>query len=327
MVRKKQETDVKKNDLGKNIANSAGEFLTTNQGLRINDNQNSLKAGERGATLLEDFVLREKITHFDHERIPERIVHARGVGAHGVFQVYESMASITRAKFLQDPSVQTPVFVRFSTVAGSRGSSDLARDVRGFAVKFYTQEGNFDLIGNNMPVFFIQDAMKFPDLIHSVKMEADRGFPQAASAHDTFWDFISLMPESLHIIMWAMSDRAIPRSLRMMEGFGIHTFRLVDARGQSTFAKFHWRPAIGMQSVVWDEAVKISAADPDFHRRDLWQTIAGGGTVEFELALQAFSEEQANAFAFDVLDPTKLVPEELVPLKPIGRMVLDRNPG
>src|SRR6201994_3292064 len=261
-------------------------LLTTNQGTVIADNQNSLKAGSRGPTLLEDFVLREKITHFDHERIPERIVHARGTGAHGYFQPYESCADITKAAFLQDPKVKTEVFVRFSTVAGGAGSGDLPRDVRGFAVKFYTSEGNYDLVGNNIPVFFIQDAIKFPDLIHSVKMEADRGFPQAASAHDTFWDFISLMPESLHMIMWAMSDRAIPRSLRMMEGFGVNTYRLINEQGEANFVKFHWRPTIGSQSVVWDEAVKISGADPDFHRRDLYEAIASGNFPEFEFGFQ-----------------------------------------
>src|SRR5688572_8332408 len=256
--------------------------LTTNQGTPISDNQNSLRAGVRGATLLEDFVLREKITHFDHERIPERIVHARGSGAHGYFQVYEPLTDLTRAAFLQDPSQRTRVFVRFSTVAGGAGSVDLPRDVRGFAVKFYTEEGNFDLVGNNIPVFFIQDAMKFPDLVHSVKMEADRGFPQAGSAHDTFWDFASLMPETMHMLCWAMSDRAIPRSYRMMEGFGVHTFRLIDAAGKASFVKFHWRPKIGSQSVIWDEAVKISGADPDFHRRDLWQAIEAGNFPEYE---------------------------------------------
>jgi catalase len=300
--------------------------LTTNQGLPISDNQNSLRAGERGPTLLEDFVLREKITHFDHERIPERIVHARGAGAHGYFQPYHSMKKFTKAAFLADPKVRTPVFVRFSTVAGERGSGDLARDVRGFAVKFYTSEGNFDLVGNNIPVFFIQDAMKFPDLIHSVKTEPDRGFPQAASAHDTFWDFISLMPESMHMIMWVMSDRAIPRSLRMMEGFGIHTFRLVNDAGKTHFVKFHWRPKLGNSSVLWDEAVKINGADPDFHRRDLWDAIAAGDFPEFELGFQIFDEAMADRFEFDVLDATKLIPEELVPLQMVGKMVLDRNP-
>ncbi len=301
-------------------------ILKTNQGIPISDNQNSLKAGERGPVLLEDFILREKITHFDHERIPERIVHARGSAAHGYFEVYEPLSKITKADFLQRAGERTPVFARFSTVAGSKGSHDLARDVRGFAVKFYTQEGNFDLVGNNIPVFFIQDAIKFPDLIHAAKPEPDREFPQAATAHDTFWDFISLTPESFHMIMWVMSDRAIPRSLRMMEGFGIHTFRLVDAKGRSTFVKFHWRPKLGAQSVVWDEAVKLSGADADFHRRDLWETIDGGDTVEFELGLQTFSEEEANDFGFDVLDPTKLIPEEVVPLEMVGRLVLDRNP-
>jgi catalase len=300
--------------------------LTTNQGLAISDNQNSLRAGDRGPTLLEDFILRENITHFDHERIPERIVHARGAGAHGYFQPYRSAKKVTKAAFLSDPSVKTPVFVRFSTVAGERGSGDLARDVRGFAVKFYTSEGNFDLVGNNIPVFFIQDAIKFPDLIHSVKTEPDRGFLQAASAHDTFWDFVSLMPESMHMIMWVMSDRAIPRSLRMMEGFGIHTFRLVNEVGDTRFVKFHWRPKLGTSSVLWDEAVKINGADPDFHRRDLWDAIAAGDYPEFELGLQIFDEKTAEKFEFDVLDATKLIPEEMVPLQIVGKMVLDRNP-
>lgn len=303
-----------------------GTVLTTNQGIPVSDNQNSLKAGPRGPVLLEDFVLREKITHFDHERIPERIVHARGSAAHGYFEVTHPLKGVTKAAFLQKKGARVPVFTRFSTVAGSKGSRDLARDVRGFAVKFYTHEGNFDLVGNNIPVFFIQDAIKFPDLIHAAKPEPDREFPQAQTAHDTFWDFISLTPESFHMIMWVMSDRAIPRSYRMMEGFGVHTFRLVNDAGESTFVKFHWRPALGMQSVVWDEAVKISAADPDYHRRDLWETIDGGDTVAFDLSVQMFSEDEANAFGFDVLDPTKLVPEEVVPLTPVGRMVLDRNP-
>ncbi|MDQ8021397.1 MAG: catalase [Moraxellaceae bacterium] len=301
-------------------------LLTTNQGIPVADNQNSLRVGSRGPTLLEDFILREKITHFDHERIPERIVHARGSGAHGYFQVYRSLSGITRAKFLQDPSVKTPVFVRFSTVAGGSSSIDLARDVRGFAVKFYTEEGNFDLVGNNIPVFFIQDAMKFPDLVHSVKQEPDRGFPQAASAHDTFWDFISLMPEAMHMIMWAMSDRTIPRSYRMMEGFGVHTFRLVNEFGESRFVKFHWRPVIGAESVLWDEAVKINGADPDYHRRDLWEAIENGQYPEYELGLQVFDQETADRLAFDVLDPTKLIPEEEVPLEIVGKLVLDRNP-
>ncbi|MEZ4405340.1 MAG: catalase [Polyangiales bacterium] len=307
-------------------ASAQGQTLTTAQGIPVSDDQNSLKAGARGPTLLEDFVLREKITHFDHERIPERIVHARGSGAHGYFQPTKSLRHLTRAAFLQDPAKKTEVFARFSTVAGGAGSVDTPRDVRGFAVKFYTEEGNFDLVGNNIPVFFIQDAIKFPDLIHSVKMEPDRGFPQAASAHDTFWDFISLMPESLHMIMWAMSDRAIPRSLRMIEGFGIHTFRLVNAEGKSTFVKFHWRPTIGAASTLWDEAVKIAGADPDFHRRDLWESIERGDYPEWELAIQAFDEETAKRLPYDVLDSTKLIPEEDIPLEVIGRMVLNRNP-
>jgi catalase len=300
-------------------------LLTTNQGTVISDNQNSLKAGSRGPTLLEDFILREKITHFDHERIPERIVHARGSGAHGYFQPTKSMARLTKAGFLQDPKQRTEVFARFSTVAGGAGSGDLPRDVRGFAVKFYTEEGNFDLVGNNIPVFFIQDAIKFPDLIHSVKMEPDRGFPQAASAHDTFWDFVSLMPESLHMVTWAMSDRAIPRALRFMEGFGIHTFRFVNEDGKSTFVKFHWRPVQGTSSVIWDEAVKINGADPDFHRRDLFEAIEKGDFPEWEFAVQAFDQKTADKLPFDILDATKLIPEEIVPLEVIGRMVLNRN--
>ena len=301
-------------------------LLTTNQGLPISDNQNSLKGGGRGPTLLEDFILREKITHFDHERIPERIVHARGSGAHGYFQPYKSMKHVTSANFLSDPKVKTPVFVRFSTVAGGAGSVDLPRDVRGFAVKFYTQEGNFYLVGNNIPVFFIQDAIKFPDLIHSVKMEADRGYPQAGSAHDTFWDFVSLMPESLHMIMWAMSDRAIPRSFRMMEGFGVNTFRLVNSEGMSKFVKFHWRPVLGTAAVLWDEAVKISGADPDYHRRDLFEAIASGNFPEFEFGLQILDDKTADKLPFDVLDATKVIPEEVVPVEIVGKMVLDRNP-
>ena len=302
------------------------EQLTTNQGVPISDNQNSLKTGARGPVLLQDFVLREKIMHFDHERIPERVVHARGSAAHGFFECTESCADVTAADFLQRPGERIPVFTRFSTVAGNKGSFDLARDVRGFAVKFYTHQGNFDLVGNNIPVFFIQDAIKFPDLIHAAKQDPDREFPQAQTAHDTFWDYISLTPESMHMIMWIMSDRAIPRSYRMMEGFGVHTFRLVNAAGASTFVKFHWRPKLGMQSVVWDEAVKINGADPDFHRRDLWNSIAAGDFPEWEFCLQTFSQEQADGFDFDVLDATKLVPEELVPLRVVGRMVLDRNP-
>jgi catalase len=307
-------------------ADSANRVLTTNQGVPVADNQNSLKAGLRGPALLEDFILREKITHFDHERIPERIVHARGSGAHGYFECYEPLTRITRASVFSEAGKRTPVFVRFSTVAGERGSTDLARDVRGFAVKFYTDEGNWDLVGNNIPVFFIQDAMKFPDLVHAVKPEPHHGMPQAASAHDTFWDFISLMPESAHMIQWVMSDRAIPRSLRMMQGFGVHTFRMVNERGQSVFVKFHWNPVLGTHSVDWDEAVKISGADPDFHRRDLWEAIEAGAYPEWELGLQVFTEEEADKFSFDVLDPTKIVPEELVPVRPVGRLVLNRNP-
>ena len=307
-------------------ADATDQMLTTNQGTPVNDDQNSLKSGERGGTLLEDFILREKITHFDHERIPERIVHARGSAAHGVFRVYQSQAALTKAGFLQDPSKETPVFVRFSTVAGSRGSTDLARDVRGFAVKFYTDEGVFDLVGNNIPVFFIQDAIKFPDLVHAVKPEPHHEMPQAASAHDTFWDFISLMPESMHMIMWAMSDRAIPRSYRMMEGFGIHTFRLINAKGKSRFVKFHWKPLLGMHSVVWDEAQKISGKDADFHRRDLWEAIESGDFPEWEFGIQVVEEKDEHTFDFDLLDPTKIIPEELVPVQRIGRLTLNRNP-
>ncbi len=318
--------DAKIADLNVNTETSLNEFMTTDQGLKINDDQNSLKAGERGATLLEDFILREKITHFDHERIPERIVHARGVAAHGYFQVYKPMGQYTKAGFLNDPSLKTPVFVRFSTVAGSRGSTDLARDVRGFSVKFYTEEGNYDLVGNNIPVFFIQDAIKFPDLIHAVKPEPHNEIPQAASAHDTFWDFISLMPESAHMIMWAMSDRAIPRSLRMMEGFGVHTFRLINEAGKSVFVKFHWKPLLGVHSVAWDEAQIISGKDPDFHRRDLFDAIESGAFPEWEFGIQVVEEKDEHKFPFDLLDPTKLIPEELVPVQRIGKMVLNRNP-
>jgi len=300
--------------------------LTTNHGVPIGDNQNSLKSGGRGPTLLEDFVLREKIQHFDHERIPERIVHARGSAAHGHFELTQSLSQFTRARILTEVGAKTEVFVRFSTVAGGAGSVDTPRDVRGFAVKFYTAEGNWDLVGNNIPVFFIQDAIKFPDLIHAVKMEADRGYPQAASAHDTFWDFIGLMPESTHMIMWAMSDRAIPRSLRMMEGFGVNTFRLLDEDGAATFVKFHWRPKLGTQSTCWDEAVKIAGADPDYHRRDLHEAIAAGEFPEWEFGVQLLSQAEADALPFDILDATKLIPEELVPLRIIGKLVLDRNP-
>jgi catalase len=318
--------NLKSDELAPNVEDSAGEFLTTNHGVRINDNQNSLKAGDRGPTLLEDFILREKITHFDHERIPERVVHARGSGAHGYFQVYEPMTQYTRAHFLQDPALQTPVFVRFSTVVGSRGSTDLARDVRGFAVKFYTQEGNFDLVGNNIPVFFIQDAIKFPDLVHAIKPEPHNEIPQAASAHDTFWDFISLMPESMHMVMWVMSDRAIPRSYRMMEGFGVHTFRFINDRGKARFVKFHWKPLLGLHAVMWDEAQKISGKDPDFHRRDLWEAIENGDYPEWELGVQIIEEKDEHSFDFDLLDPTKIIPEEIVPVQRIGRLTLNRNP-
>jgi len=318
------------------VASSGGELhlqadrdhppLTTNQGAAISDNQNSLRAGPRGPTLLEDFILREKITHFDHERIPERVVHARGSGAHGYFELTESLKKYTTAKLFTEVGTRSEVFTRFSTVAGGSGSVDTPRDVRGFAVKFYSGEGNFDLVGNNVPVFFIQDAIKFPDLVHAVKMEPDRGFPQAATAHDTFWDFISLTPESMHMVMWIMSDRTLPRSLRMIEGFGVHSFRLLNARGESTFVKFHWRPKLGLQSTIWDEAVKIAGADPDFQRRDLFEAISAGNFPEWELAVQLFSDEEAAAFPFDHLDATKLIPEELVPLKVIGRMVLNRWP-
>ncbi len=323
---KKKPIDQKSADLKPDTENPEGQFMTTNTGTRINDDQNSLKAGERGSTLLEDFILREKITHFDHERIPERIVHARGSAAHGFFELYKPLGKYSKARFLNDTKIKTPVFVRFSTVAGSRGSTDLARDVRGFAVKFYTQEGNFDLVGNNMPVFFIQDAMKFPDLIHAVKPEPHNEMPQAASAHDTFWDFISLMPESAHMIMWAMSDRAIPRSLRMMEGFGVHTFRLINEKGESCFVKFHWKPLLGMHSVAWDEAQNISGKDPDFHRRDLWEAIESGNFPEWEFGVQIIPEKDEHKYEFDLLDPTKLVPEELVPVQRIGKLTLNRNP-
>ncbi|MDQ3069687.1 MAG: catalase [Acidobacteriota bacterium] len=305
---------------------SSNRVMTTNLGVPVGDNQSSLKAGLRGPTLLEDFILREKITHFDHERIPERIVHARGSGAHGYFECYAPLGDYTRASIFAEAGKQTPVFVRFSTVLGERGSTDTARDVRGFAVKFYTDEGNWDLVGNNIPVFFIQDAMKFPDLVHAAKPEPHHAMPQAGSAHDTFWDFASLMPEITHMLMWAMSDRAIPRSYRTMQGFGVHTFRLVNAAGASRFVKFHWTPTAGTHSLVWDEAVKISGADADFHRRDLWEAIEGGAYPEWELGMQIFTEEDAEGFTFDVLDATKLVPEELVPVMPVGKLVLNRNP-
>ncbi len=306
------------------IADNNTGAITTMQGMPVSDDQNSLKSGPRGPILLEDHVLREKIFHFDHERIPERVVHARGYGAHGFFETYESLSDITAADIFQRAGEKTPTFVRFSTVAGNKGSADLARDVRGFAVKLYTKEGNWDLVGNNIPVFFIQDPMKFPDLIHAAKDEPDRGFPQAQTAHDNFWDFISLMPESMHMVMWIMSDRTIPRSFRFMEGFGVHTFRLVNKEGKSTFVKFHWKPKLGLQSVVWNEAVKINGADPDFHRRDLWDSINAGDFPEWELGLQLFDEKFAEKFDFDVLDPTKIIPEEEVPIRIVGRLVLDR---
>ncbi|UOQ49923.1 catalase [Gracilibacillus caseinilyticus] len=315
----------KKEQLEQYTTDDRKKKMTTNQGVRVYEDEFSLKAGKRGPTLMEDFHFREKMTHFDHERIPERIVHARGFAAHGEFQVYESMKKFTKADFLQDPSKTTPVFVRFSTVAGSKGSGELARDARGFATKFYTDEGNYDLVGNNIPVFFIQDAMKFPDLIHAVKPEPHNGIPQAASAHDTFWDFVANNQESAHMVMWTMSDRAIPRSFRMMEGFGVHTFRFVNAEGKSHFVKFHWKPVLGTHSVVWDEAQKINGKDPDFHRRDLWESIENGDYPEYELGVQMIPEEDEFKFDFDVLDPTKLWPEEEVPVQLIGKMTLNQN--
>ncbi|STX52884.1 Catalase [Legionella busanensis] len=306
------------------LADTNAATLTTQQGIPIADDHNSLKIGPRGSTLLEDFILREKLFHFDHERIPERVVHARGFGVHGYFENYESLSDVTRAHLFQKKGEKTPAFVRFSTVAGNKGSPDLARDVRGFAVKLYTQEGNWDIVGNNIPVFFIQDAIKFPDVVHAAKDEPDRGFPQAQTAHDNFWDFISLTPESMHMVMWIMSDRTIPRSFRFMEGFGVHTFRLVNQEGKSTFVKFHWKPKLGMQSVTWDEAVKINGADPDFHRRDLWNAIQTGSFPEWELGMQLFDESFCDRFPFDVLDATKIIPEEEIPIRPVGRLVLDR---
>ncbi|MCJ7932310.1 MAG: catalase [Chryseobacterium sp.] len=325
-MKSKENQNEKLNQLNSLSTSNENEKLTTNQGLKINNNQDSLKSGDRGPTLLEDFILREKITHFDHERIPERIVHARGSGAHGIFKLNKSLEKYTKAKFLTEVGKETPVFVRFSTVAGSKGSTDLARDVRGFAVKFYTEEGNYDLVGNNIPVFFIQDAMKFPDLIHAVKPEPDNEIPQAASAHDTFWDFISLMPESMHMIMWAMSDRAIPRSLRMMEGFGVHSFKFINNEGAVHFVKFHFKPKLGVHSVAWDEAQKISGVDPDFHKRDLWEAIESGHFPEWDFGVQIIPEEDENDFDFDLLDPTKLVPEEVVPVQIVGTLTLNRNP-
>ncbi|KIC84571.1 catalase HPII [Pseudomonas sp. C5pp] len=319
-------TNAKLQSLEADRSDATGSALRTNQGVRIADNQNTLKAGDRGPSLLEDFIMREKITHFDHERIPERIVHARGTGAHGYFQSYGNHAELTKAGFLQDPEKVTPVFVRFSTVQGPRGSADTVRDVRGFAVKFYTDEGNFDLVGNNMPVFFIQDAIKFPDFVHAVKPEPHNEIPTGASAHDTFWDFVSLVPESAHMVMWAMSDRAIPRSLRMMEGFGVHTFRLINAQGVASFVKFHWKPRQGVHSLLWDEAQKLAGKDADFQRRDLWEAIETGDYPEWELGVQIVPEADEHKFDFDLLDPTKIIPEELVPVTPVGRMVLNRNP-
>ncbi|MFT8516751.1 MAG: catalase, partial [Acetobacter persici] len=298
--------------------------LTTQQGVPVSDNQNTLKAGARGPSLMEDFHFREKLFHFDHERIPERVVHARGYGAHGYFELTNSLSNITSADVLQREGERVPAFVRFSTVAGSKGSTDLARDARGFAVKLYTKEGNWDIVGNNIPVFFIQDAIKFPDMVHAVKEEPDRAFPQAQSAHDNFWDFISLTPESMNMILWVMSDRGIPRSFRFMEGFGVHTFRFVNKAGQSTYAKFHWKPKMGLQSVVWNEALKISGADPDFHRRDLWNARQSGKFPDWVLGVLLFDEEFADRFEFDILDATKLIPEEVLPVQPVGRLVLDR---
>lgn len=323
-----QETDAqsKRRQLGVFRDNAKGQRMATDQGIRISHTDDSLKAGERGPTLLEDFHFREKITHFDHERIPERAVHARGAGAHGEFRVYESMAEYTKAAFLQDPTKTTPVFVRFSTVAGSRGSADTVRDVRGFATKFYTQEGNYDIVGNNIPIFFIQDAIKFPDLIHAVKPEPHNEIPQAASAHDTFWDFVVNTPETAHMIMWHLSDRAIPRSFRMMQGFGVNTFRFVNAEGKARFVKFHWKPMLGMAQLVWDEAQKIAGKDPDFHRRDLYDAIVGGDFPEWELGVQMLEEEDEFKFDFDILDATKIWPEEDVPVRPVGKMVLNRVP-
>jgi len=325
-MKKNKLSDIKLEQLKEHETDNSDQALTTNQGLKISNNQDSLKSGERGPSLLEDFILREKITHFDHERIPERIVHARGSGAHGTFKINKSLAKYTKAKFLSEEGKETPVFVRFSTVAGSAGSTDLARDVRGFAIKFYTEEGNYDLVGNNIPVFFIQDAMKFPDLVHAVKPEPDNAIPQAASAHDTFWDFISLMPESMHMIMWAMSDRAIPRSYRMMEGFGVHTFKFINEEGKIHFVKFHFKPKLGVHSVAWDEATKISGKDSDFHRRDLWEAIENGAFPEWDFGVQIIPEEDEHKFDFDLLDPTKLIPEEEVPVELVGTLTLNRNP-
>ncbi|CAH2804344.1 MAG: Catalase KatE-intracellular protease (EC [uncultured Caballeronia sp.] len=318
-------TNTKLDSLEQFRSDATNQALTTNQGVKVSDNQNTLKAGPRGPSLLEDFIIREKITHFDHERILERIVHARGSAAHGVFKPYKAHTDLTKAAFLQDPNKETPVYVRFSTVQGSRGSADTVRDVRGFAVKLYTEEGNFDLVGNNMPVFFIQDAIKFPDFVHAVKPEPHNEMPQGGSAHDTFWDFVSLVPESAHMVLWTMSDRAIPRSLRTMEGFGIHTFRLVNAEGQDRFVKFHWRPTIGSASLLWDEAQKLAGKDADFHRRNLWEAIDMGDYPEWELGVQIVEEDE-HSFDFDLLDPTKIIPEEIVPITMLGKLTLNHNP-
>ncbi len=317
--------DEKKQQLDYFKAAHEGSALTTDQGVKIPSTVDSLKAGARGPTLMEDFHFREKMTHFDHERIPERVVHARGFGVHGFFQVYQSMKDYTKAKFLQDPSVKTPVFVRFSTVVGSRGSADTVRDVRGFATKFYTEEGNYDLVGNNIPVFFIQDAIKFPDIVHAIKPEPHNEIPQASAAHDTFWDFVVANPENAHMIMWLLSDRAIPRSFRMMEGFGVNTFRLVNEQGVGRFVKFHWKPLLGVHSLVWDEAQKIAGKDPDYHRRDIWNAIEMGEYPEFELGIQLIEEKDEHNFDFDILDPTKIWPEEMIPVQIIGKMTLNRN--
>jgi catalase len=325
-TRKKTDKQSKDKNLEQFREGSEGEFLTTNQGVRITHTDDSLKAGERGPTLMEDFHFREKLTHFDHEPIPERVVHARGSGAHGYFQVYESMEEYTMAKFLRNPDETTPVFVRFSQVVGNKGSADTVRDVRGFAVKFYTEDGNYDLVGNDIPIFFIQDAIKFPDLVHSIKPEPHNEMPQASAAHDNFWDFISLMPESIHMIMWLLSDRGIHRSYRMMEGFGVNTFKFVNSAGKARFVKFHWKPKLGMHALVWDEAQKIAGKDPDYLRRDLWEAIEMGDYPEYEFGVQMIEEEDEFKFDFDVLDPTKIWPEEDVPVKIIGKLVLNRNP-
>lgn len=322
-----KDRDAKLRQLDEHRNDRESGYLTTQQGVRVDHTDDALSVGERGPTLLEDFHAREKITHFDHERIPERVVHARGAGAYGYFEPYDdALAQYTAARFLTTPGTRTPVFVRFSTVVGSRGSADTVRDVRGFATKFYTEQGNYDLVGNNFPVFFIQDGIKFPDFVHAVKPEPDNEIPQAQSAHDTLWDFVGLQPETLHAIMWLMSDRALPRSYRMMQGFGVHTFRFVNARGEGTFVKFHWKPKLGVHSLIWDECQKIAGKDPDFNRRDLWEAIEGGHFPEWELGVQLVDETDEFNFDFDLLDATKIIPEEQVPVRPVGRMVLDRNP-